>query len=345
MLTDSLLIVDNPMDVDEITRLVEDAGQGIRVKVIEQPTLSQVYRGKLGSFFAYLEDATTGSDTDIDSGSGNILSEEKKDLSDLLSYLNEVKAAIEHIFTHYEPGNELPDPDDGICELSSSSKELWNATIETWLEDSDGTESGDEEEMRAAVSDLLSELQKSFQEAAYDVLFSNGLTEIRKNAVFLTGTKPSEDLLFDHPKEICELSPGNYEDFQIDYLQRWTVEEEYHIVIPNQVAFWLEPSDIADVIGSSRGDFCSIERCEQTLLFLSMLGSGTYEYLSEHGTTSVEEITEALQQFCFETDLDEPYHFSLEQSQVREILTLMKKAGFVKGKGNRYTAVRASEKR
>ena len=56
MLADSLLIVDNPVDVDEITRLVEETGQSIRVKEVEQPTLSQVYRGKLGSFLAYLED-------------------------------------------------------------------------------------------------------------------------------------------------------------------------------------------------------------------------------------------------------------------------------------------------
>ena len=341
MLADSLLIVDNHLDVDEITRLVEDVGQGIRVKVVEQPTLSQIYRGKLGSFLVYLEDATTGSDTDIDPDSGTILSEEKKDLSDLLSYLNEIKGVIEHIFANYEPGNELPDPDNEIFELPSSFRGLWNDNIKTWLEE-DGTES-DEEEMLVAISDLISELQKSFQGTAYDVLLSNGLTELRKGALFLTDTIPPEDLLFDHWKEICELPPGTYEDFQIEYLQRWTVEEEYHLVIPNQVAFWLEPSDIADVIGSSLGDSGSIERCEQTLLFLSMLGSGTYEYLSEHGTSSVEEITEALQRICFETYSEGPYYFSLDLSQVREILKLMKKAGFVKGKGNRYTAVKASK--
>jgi len=344
MLADSLLIVDNPVDVDEITRLVEEAGQSIRVKEVEQPTLSQVYRGKLGSFLAYLEDVTTPSDADSDLNGEDSPFEDQQELSDLLLHLNEIKGAIEYIFAQYEPGNELPDPEDEVFELSSSSKELWNATIESWLEESDGNESGDEEEFREAVADLLSVFQKSFQKGAYSVLLNNGLIEIREDAIILTGTKDSYDLLFDHPKEICELS-GTYADFQIEYLQRWTVEEEYHLVIPNQVAFWLKPSDIADVIGSSQGDFCSIERCEQTLLFLSMLGNGTYEYLSEHGTSSVEEITEALQQICFETDSEEPYHFSLDPTQVREILKLMKKAGFVKGKGNSYTAVRPSKKR
>jgi hypothetical protein len=252
---------------------------------------------------------------------------------------------IEYIFANYEPGNELPDPDDELFELSSSSKKLWNATIESWIEESDENDSGDEDEFRAAFAEFFSELQKSFQKEAYSILLNNSLIEIREDTILLTGKKETYDLMFNLLKEICELPPDTYEEYRIEYLQMWTVEEEYHLVIPNQVAFWLEPSDIADVIGSSQGDFCSIERCERTLLFLSMLGSGIYEFLSEHGTSSVEEITEALQHICFETDSDEPYHFTLDPPQVRDILKLMKKAGFVKGKGSSYTAVRASKKR